>query len=369
MIGEKAQQNPILVRVTSPTDAYWQQVLQTIPHDFYHLPGYLELEATRHSASAEAMIISDGARVFLLPYLVRDCSDLFDFHQYGLDRIYDIVSPYGYPGILVNKLGESAEFIQACLEITYNNWRDRNICSAFIRLHPILNSYIDTSFSDCKFIFCSHGNVVTCDLSKETGDIWKQIRSNHRTKIKKLVRAGFTVKIVPMDRYLEIFMDIYRETMDRVHASSFYYFTPTYFERLSQILDNSIQICIVEIDGQVIAASLITELSGIVQYYLGGTRTAFLPQSPATIMFNYIIDWAKHRNNQYFNLGGGFGGNQDSLYHFKAGFSKEVKPFTTIRTIVDQEKYERLTSLRADHLGVSSLEIKSSSFFPAYRSG
>lgn len=368
MVGGKMHQNSIIVRVASPTDLYWHQVLQNIPHDFYHLPGYLELEAKRHNARAEAIIIRDQESVFLLPYLVRDCTDLFDLQQYGLDRIYDIVSPYGYPGILVNKAGENAEFIKACLDLIYSNWQGRNICSAFIRLHPILNSYIDPSFSDCNFVFCSHGNVVTCDLSKDSENIWRQIRSNHRTKIKKLVRAGFTVKIGSMDQYLDIFIDIYRETMDRVQASNSYYFTQDYFERLAHIVGDSIHICIVEIDGQVIAASLITELSGIVQYYLGGTRTAFLPQSPATIMFNYIIDWAKHRNNQYFNLGGGFGGNQDSLYHFKAGFSKEVKPFTTIKAIVNQEKYDQLITLRADYLGVGISDLKRQSFFPTYRS-
>jgi Acetyltransferase (GNAT) domain len=368
MVGLKLRQSLVIVRVVSSTDYHWQKCLDTIPHDFYHLPGYLELEAKRYHATPEAIIIEDDGKIFFLPYLIRDCSQILN-SNYGLDRVYDVISPYGYPGILVNQAGQNIEFINKCLELTYHHWRTKNICSAFIRLHPVINSYIDDSIpEDCKSVFCKQGDVVTCDLTKDIKDIWRQIRANHRTKINKLNRAGFTVKIGSMDEYLDVFIDIYRETMDRVHAIDSYYFTRDYFDSLSQILGDRIKICIVEIDGQIVATSLITELSGIVQYHLGGTRTAFLPRSPATIMFKYMIEWAKQRNNHCLNLGGGLGGRHDSLYHFKAGFSDESKSFTTIKTIVDRQKYDRLIDARSKSLGVSRSELENTSFFPAYRS-
>jgi Acetyltransferase (GNAT) domain len=366
MVELQTRQNSMTIRVASPTDSDWKELLDTIAHDFYHLPGYLALEATRYNAIPEAIIIKDDGKVFFLPYLIRDCSYILNNDE--SDLIYDVVSPYGYPGILVNQAGENPGFLRRCLDITYRYWNERNICSAFIRLHPILNSYIDLSFFDNdKFVFCQQGNVVTCDLTKEMKDISKQIRSSHRTKINKLTRTGFIVKVGAVDEYLDVFIDIYRETMNRVNAADTYYFTQAYFETLSQILGDRVKICIVEIDGVIVAASLITELNGIIQYYLGGTRTDFLRQSPATIMFKHIIEWAKQRNNILLNLGGGLGGNHDSLYHFKAGFSDEYHSFSTLKTIVDREKYNQLIAARAESLERSRLEIESTSFFPAYR--
>ena len=359
----------VSIETISTTDAIWQKCLDTIPHDFYHLPGYLELEAKRHNATAEAIIIKDGESIFFLPYLIRNCCQIADSIEFDKAEIYDVISPYGYPGMLVSKAGENSCFIKKCWQSIHQHWQDRNICSAFIRLHPLLNDYIDPLVHGTdRFVVCDRGDVVICDLTQNLESIWQQMRKNHRTKINKLKRSGFQTKIVPIDKYLDVFIDIYQETMNRVHATSTYFFTRTYFEDLIAALGERLYLCIVELDGEIVAAMLITEFSGIVQYHLGGTRTNFLAQSPTTLAFDYIINWAKQRGNNYFNLGGGLGGSHDSLYHFKIGFSKMTRAFVTIRYIVDRDSYEYLTKVRAKYLQRTVLEIKSSSFFPAYRS-
>ena len=336
------------------------------------------MEAARHNAKPEAFIVKSDEKIFFLPYLVRDCSDILSESNHQFvggelspveNRIYDVVSPYGYPGMLVSQAGQNPEFIKKCLNLIYDYWQENNICSAFIRLHPILNAYISSSLiDDNKYMFCQQGDVVTCNLTKTIEGITKQIRASHRTKINRLIRAGFIVSMGPVAEYLDVFIDIYRETMDRVKATDGYYFTQAYFDRLVRVLGDKLKVCIVEINGEVVAASLITEFDGIVQYHLGGTKTEFLRQSPATIMFKYTIEWAKQRNNRLLNLGGGLGGNYDSLYHFKAGFSDERESFATIKTIVDREKYDRLVQDVAQLKGISKLELESTSFFPAYRS-
>jgi hypothetical protein len=51
-----------------------------------------------------------------------------------------------------------------------------------------------------------------------------------------------------------------------------------------------------------------------------------------------------------FCIWGGVGGGKDSLYHFKAGFSKQTHTFLTLRLIIDEEKYSHLLELRAKSL-------------------
>ena len=369
MVGTTVLQS-ITTQVISPSDPAWQECLKIIPHDFYHLSGYLELEADRINGVAEAAIVRDGESVFFLPYIIRNCDAIIG------DRVYDIVSPYGYPGMLVDRTGQNTQFIETALNNIYENWQQRNICSAFLRLHPLLNSDIEPSISDRYDSVDSNspyerlnprGEVVICDLSEDLADIWRQIRSNHRSKINKAKRTGVVARMVPIDEYLDIFIDIYTETMYRVNATGAYFFTQDYFRKLVEALGEGIWLCIVEADGEVIAASLITEFSGIVQYHLGGTRTKFLPQSPTTIAFDYVIRWAKERNNRYLNFGGGLGGDRDSLYHFKAGFSEHTRAFKTMEVITNRNLYDRLTQLRAESAGMTTSELNSGSFFPIYR--
>ena len=66
------------------------------------------------------------------------------------------------------------------------------------------------------------------------------------------------------------------------------------------------------------------------------------------------------RRNEALNvlhLGGGVGGAQDSLMHFKAGFSDRRHLFKTWRVVLDEQQYTEL----------SGKEPESTGFFPAYR--
>jgi lipid II:glycine glycyltransferase (peptidoglycan interpeptide bridge formation enzyme) len=123
----------------------------------------------------------------------------------------------------------------------------------------------------------------------------------------------------------------------------------------------------VELDHQIACAGIFTECCGILQYHLSGTKTEFLKQAPNKLMLDYVRFWAKERNNQVFHLGGGLGGAKDSLYHFKAGFSKERYPFLTMRLIMEQNKYFDLVKLRAQDLKIDPEVLLQSKFFPAYR--
>jgi lipid II:glycine glycyltransferase (peptidoglycan interpeptide bridge formation enzyme) len=105
-----------------------------------------------------------------------------------------------------------------------------------------------------------------------------------------------------------------------------------------------------------------------VQYHLGGTKNEFLKQAPSKLMFDYVRFWAKERGNKFLHLGGGVGSAKDSLYNFKAGFSKQRHLFLTLRLITDQQKYDSLVELRAKTLKTAAKNLVDSNFFPAYRS-
>lgn len=351
-----------IIDVSSPQ---WLQTLQNLRHDVYHLPQYLFTEAFRTNSKPEAILIFEGKKIFCLPYLLRSYTDLFG-KSIILKDCYDIGSPIGYAGFLLNDVAASdPNFLKAAIEQLIITFQARNVCSAFFRLHPILNQNINQVLSS--EILQISGETLSINLNLSSEEIWRQTRPEHRTSINRCKRNGFTAKIVNYREYIDEFINIYYETMDRVGAKTYYYFDDKYFRGLMN-LNEVIHLCIVEKDNEVACAGVFTECCGIIQYHLGATKSQFLKQAPSKLMFDYVRFWAKERGNEVFHLGGGLGGAKTtSLYHFKAGFSNQKHSFLTLRLIIDEEKYYHLVDLRAKTLNTEPEKLLNSNFFPAYR--
>lgn len=351
--------------IINSSNPLWKKILKEVRHDFYHLPEYLELEARRSCSSPEAFALIEDEKIFFVPYLLRELNEPFA-QDFLVQKTYDIVSPYGYPGILLSKAANTSEFLNSAIDKFIQVLRERQVCSAFFRLHTILNDGFDNL---CKPGICKiDGVTVSIDLKLSDADIWNQTQPDHRNKINRCIRRGLTARMVNFKDYINSFIEIYEETMNYVGASKFYIFDRKYYLQLSEALGENLHLCIVEFNNQIIAAGLYTEYSRIVQAHLGGTKIQFLKLSPTNLETDYTRRWAKERGNEFLHLGGGVGSEKDSLYNFKAGFSKLRHTFMTMRLVVDEKKYLELVNLRAKYLNIEAEKLLKTDFFPAYRS-
>jgi len=341
-------------------DPRWTDAIGRLDHDVYHRPDYVQLEATRMESAPEALLISDEERVFFVPYLVRSCEPLcYDMRE----SVFDVVSPYGFPGILMNDSGRDSNFAAEALAALRETFARRSICSAFLRMHPILGNNFASLFAPN--VFADSCETVAIDLTLSKDEILKQIRLNHHKTIEKCISLGYTARVVSLTDVLVPFSALYKETMDRVEATDSYYFDAQYFANLAQM--PGVYCCIVESGGAIAAACVFFECNGIVNAHLGGTRTAFLSRSPFKMVVWEAMRWAKERGNRWLHLGGGVGGKDDSLLHFKAGFSNTRFQFLTSRLVINESKYDRLVHVKAQATNLSTETVYASSYFPAYR--
>ena len=325
----------------------WQDVLGHARADFYHLPGYVALCARQEGGRGVAVLVADGSRTVLLPLILRSLPDG------GLDA----TSPYGYPGPLATT--DDPGFIEVALAGAREVLAAAGVVSAFVRLHPLLNTVPPRSFGS----IVRHGDTIAVDLTGPDGDLWAQLRSNHRRDITRAREAGCVARIDPTWSHLADFKAIYRSTMARRDASAYYFFDDAYFDDLRAALPDRLHLCVVEVQGEAAAAGLFVETDGIVEYHLGGTDERHLGLQPSKLMLHFASEWARERGNQWFHLGGGVGGADDSLLRFKLGFSSGRHPFSTVRAVLDAAAYERLVRERAPDLDPADR----GGFFPAYR--
>ena len=207
--------------------------------------------------------------------------------------------------------------------VCINYLKDQKIVSVFSRLNPFISFQhnILKGIGETKHL----GEVVNIDLT-ESLDIQRQkYQRRIKTQINK-ARRLCTVKKASTKKEILDFIDIYYKNMDRVQARSFYYFKPDYFFKFieSKTLQTDLLITTLNETNEIIAGAMFIKTNNIVQYHISGSKQAFLDIAPTKLLIDEMRIRATQENYKYFNLGGGYGGHDDSLLRFKLSFSKFI---------------------------------------------
>ena len=337
----------------------WLEVLaRTAQHDFYHLPQYHRVEEERSGGVAHLFAYREGEYVIALPVLLRpvDAS--------APEGWKDATSVYGYGGAVASHKAMPEEVVRNFRAALKEAFTERRVVAAFSRLHPLLpQSDLFAGLGECRI----HGQAVSVDLTLPPEVQRAQYRSVNKTRINKLRREGVVCVRDETKRHLPEFISIYRETMRRVNADGSYFFGDDYFTRLTEELGDKLHLFVAMVGETVAAAGLFVLCDGIIQYHLSGTRDHFLGVSPMTLMLHTVRLWGNEIGARVLYLGGGVGSRNDSLFHFKAGFSNCRHYFGTWRWLVAPEIYRELCEERRRRDERDGLAAVSADFFPAYR--
>jgi hypothetical protein len=273
----------------------------------------------------------------------------------------DCTSVYGYSGPISNIVFDELplEEIKQFNEGLNSFFNERKIVSSFIRLHPL--------FPLQEIIFKNFGEVLTLNKTvainlNQPIDVQRSNYSkSNKLHINKALKNGITIRRTSNLKDLDRFIDIYYENMQRLSAKRSYYFSKDHFHNLMNVIDFKSILFVAEKDGEIIAGTIVTICNGIMQYHLDGTKNEMLKFSPLKLLFDSARIYANEMGCNYFHLGGGHGGADDSLFRFKTGFSKDFYEYKVWRKIVNMEAYNELTARKF------SDKIPSSDYFPLYR--
>lgn len=339
---------------------HYKTLLTEFNQDFYHQPEYIMVEADLQKGTPYIYYDKIQEIEIIIPLIKRAVPEQVDKKS----KYFDVLSPYGYPGILY-KDNISLQLWIHILSRFKKFLSDNNCISAFIRLHPYLNNTlfpIDT--------FIEHailGKTVSVDLTNDLDLIKRNYSSNHKRNLKKLVGAGFSITEDEWE-YLEDWVQMYNETMTRLQANKYYLFSTKYYKELRNSFGEKFKLILVKNkDGEIAAGGIFTFFGETVQYHLGGTKEEFLSDAPTKLMFDYAIKISKDLGFSLLHLGGGLGGSEDSLFKFKSGFGSIYTSFSTLRMIINLDIYNNFTEIRKRELHTEGRTINNN-YFPLYRS-
>lgn len=335
------------VRTLETADPQWNSYLSRSRHDIFHLPEYLRSEDAFRDTTSQLLVVEDDESALLIPIVFSTMSN----------GLADASSPHRHAGPFFTS-NATQEWRQKAVAAAIGYLRDVGVVSLFLRAHPLLGLDEFTNFG----AVVEHGPTFVIPLDRPLAEIRSGMRQNHRRNIRKAQEAGHIAELDAGWEHLDEFHWVYTKTMDRLEARGSYRFTREYFERLRDEVGKFTSLWVLKMDGELAGAHVVTECDGTVQYLLGATHPDYYRKAPQVAIFDAVLEWAHERGNRDYFLGGGL---QESLLHFKAGFTKVQRPAATARIVVNPVEYDRLCSEWETKNGPSA--EGRDSFFPVYR--
>ncbi len=323
----------------------WRNALKAIGgYDFYHTYDYHHLSKNADETPLLVMYKDEHLHL-VIPFLKRTIAD---------GPYVDLTSVYGYAGPLQKGTLEDADL--GLFQTMFNSClAELKVVSIFSRLHPYLN-YQEPLLAGLGQVI-TLGKTVNIDLTKSVDEQRTQYGKSTKNRTNKCRRLCKVVSATTTED-IDTFIDIYYENMKRLSAAESYFFPRKYFFDFLECSDFETDILLVihEEDQLAIAGSMFVKTNSMVQFHLSGSRTEYLNIAPANLFLDEMRLKATQEGYTTFNLGGGLGSEQDSLFNFKASFSKDYRDFKIWKYIVNNSVYDTLAG-----------ERKHSDFFPAYR--
>lgn len=335
----------------------WDRIVCSFEnYDVYFMCGYVK--AFKQHGDGEPMLFyyeSENSSLRGMNVVMkRDIADDGRFQgKLAPDRWFDFVTPYGYGGWLLEGGGDKRELFH-----TYEAWcREHSIVSEFVRYHPVLENCV---FSEGPYEVIPLGNTISMDISSP-GIIWQNLTSKNRNMIRKAIKSGIAIYNGRYPEIYEHFREIYNKTMDKDHAKTYYYFAPGFYESILTDLPQNAQVFYAELEGKIVAASIILAANGRLSYHLSGSLREYQSLAPTNLLLYEAALWGSANGCRTFHLGGGVGSSEDSLYSFKKAFYRgSPSKFCIGKKIFMKDAYRELA-------GIREKRAESSGFFPEYR--
>ena len=322
--------------------------------DFYFDKNYGKLYEKIENGKAQIFTIENEYGKISNQFLIREIPDKINQNIY-----YDIVTPYGYGGPIIESLTGNKETLLETYENEFAKYCiENNIVSEFVRFHPIVKNYID--FKEIYNAIYMRKTLGTY-LEKYDDPVQEEFSKSCKKTIRQVLKNGVSYRIIEKPDNLREFKRVYYLNMERKNATEYYFFDDEYFDNIIKYYQNNVIVVEAIYDEKIIASGLYFVYKGVIHVHLSGTDTEYLNLSPAYILKYATVVWGKEHGYKVIHYGGGLSNSEeDSLYLFKRKFAQKTDfDFYIGKKIWNEEIYSKLCEIKNVD--------KNEPFFPAYR--
>lgn len=215
----------------------WDSVVKSFSdYDVYYLSGYTKAFRLHGDGEPTLIYYHDEEIRAINVVMKRDIENDKNFKgQIVSQTIFDITTPYGYGGFIIEGTPNNSDYKKINEE--YSNYcRSKNIITEFVRFHPVLeNSKMNNEIYEVIDL----GKTITIDLiTKE--QIWNDLSSKNRNVIRKAIKSGVEIYWGRSPELIDEFIPLYNATMKKDDATDYYYFKKSFIKVCLRTLDTTV---------------------------------------------------------------------------------------------------------------------------------
>lgn len=337
----------------------WDSIVKSFENfDVYYLSGYVK-GFQLHGDGVPLLIYYEDENIRGINVVMkRDISeDIYFSGKIESDTYFDLITPYGYGGFLIEGNCENLHIEK--LQKEYTKFCDnQNIISEFVRFNPVLNN---VEFNKGLYETIQLGETITIDLLNKE-HIWSNLSSKNRNMIRKAMKSDVKIYWSRSPEILKEFIPLYNKTMDRDDAKDYYYFQEEFYKSILNDLKNNHLFFYAVYEKEIISMSIILFANNKMHYHLSASNREYQSLAATNLLLFEAACWGCEQGFHKFHLGGGLNNKKDNLYKFKKAFNKNNDTtFFVGKKIVNEKKYDFLMNVK----GINKAE--NIMFFPKYR--
>jgi hypothetical protein len=330
----------------------WVELWQSLPdgrRDIYFLPAFSLANEEDGRGEALCFAARRGSALLLHPFLRAPVPGAAEL---GLDGpAWDIQTPYGYGGPVVNEPGEEPGFLRAAWE-SFATWCcQAGVIAEFLRFHPLIQN---ERWAGATTRILPNRTTVWFDLQTYPLDFHtSSFYRNHRQMTNRAVRAGATTESVPAAEAMEWFAPKYASTQDVMGAGAETRFSPAYFNSLARGLGPRATVWSVRRAGGALARATL-QMEG--DWFSHGHVMAYGEDASAAgstdLLLHDVALEAAGRGLKTLHIGGGrAAGADDALLKFKAKLAPGRADFHIGTRCHQPDRFESLKRAWQDRNG------------------
>lgn len=324
--------------------------------DIYFLPSYGKLNEKIEGGEAQTFDFTCEFGHVRSVFIKRAVPFLLDGEQY-----YDAITPYGYGGPVVLEATDREKLIAAYSDAYRAYCREQKIVDEFVRFHPLAENALD--FGGL-YETTYNRHTIAVDLTDEEYSK-TQFTPDCRNMIRKAAKKGVVIEVDEDCHRMADFVPLYFATMDKNHASDYYYFEADYYKQIQHMEGCKLILINALADDKLIGSAMFMLGEENMHYHLSSTDRDYYSYAANNAILAAAIEYGREHGKKWLHLGGGASTDEkDGLFRFKRNFGrleKNLKDFYMGKAVFLPDEYAQLCAI------AKKQGVESGGFFPAYR--